>query len=151
MQRTDFGDMACSIARTMAVVGESWSLLIVRDVWVGITRFDDLQADLGVSRKVLAERLRLLVDEAVLERRLYNERPPRHEYVLTEKGAELTDILITITAWGDRWTATGAGPPVLLRHRACGHVTHAEVHCAVCGKPMHGADVDVQPGPGAVP
>lgn len=149
MQRTAFGEMACSIARTLDVVGEPWSPLILRDVWVGIRRFDQIQRDLGVSTKVLAERLRSLVGSGVLEQRAYSERPPRHEYVLTEKGAELCRVLMAITAWGDRWTAGEAGPPVLLRHRACGELTRAEVRCACCGDLLEADDVAVEPGPGA--
>ncbi len=148
MQRTDFGEMACSIARTLHVVGEPWSPLIVRDVFVGITRFDDLQRDLGISRKVLSERLAWLVEHGVLERRPYSERPPRHEYVLTGKGRELMQVLFAMTAWGDRWTAGDAGPPVLLRHRACGELTHARIVCARCGEELRAEDVEVQPGPG---
>ena len=151
MQRTSFAEMACSIARTLDIAGEPWSPLIIRDVWVGINRFDDLQRDLGISRKVLAERLRWLVGHGVLERRAYSEHPPRHEYLLTEKGAELVTVLMTITAWGDRWTAGDAGPPVLLRHHGCGELTHAEVRCARCGEPLRAKDVDVEPGPGALP
>ena len=149
MQRTRFGDMTCSIARTLDIAGEPWSPLILRDVWVGIARFDELQRDLGISRKVLAERLRWLVEQGVLERRRYNERPPRDEYVLTQKGRELCDVLMAITAWGDRWTAGDAGPPVLLRHRTCGKLTHAEIRCAQCNEPLRSADVDVEPGPGS--
>ncbi len=148
MQRTDFGEMACSIARTLHVAGEPWSPLIVRDVFVGITRFDDIRNDLGISRKVLAERLQWLVEQDVLERRPYSERPPRHEYLLTDKGRELMQVLFAITAWGDRWTAGEAGPPVHLRHHACGELTHAEVRCAVCGEPLRAEDVSVEPGPG---
>ncbi|MCW3048216.1 MAG: transcriptional regulator [Solirubrobacterales bacterium] len=148
MQRTQFGDMTCSIARTLDVVGEPWSPLILRDVWVGINRFDQMQRDLGVSSKVLAERLRWMVANGVLEKRAYSERPARHEYLLTEKGHELCAVLMAITAWGDRWTAGEAGPPVLLRHRSCGQLTRAEVRCACCGEPLHGADVAVEPGPG---
>jgi DNA-binding HxlR family transcriptional regulator len=140
--------MACSIARTLDVVGEPWSPLILRDVWVGITRFDQLQRDLGVSSKVLAERLKWLVANDVLEQRAYSQRPPRHEYVLTAKGSELCSVLMAITAWGDRWTAGDAGPPVLLRHRGCGQLTHAELRCACCGETLDAADVDVAPGPG---
>jgi DNA-binding HxlR family transcriptional regulator len=151
MQRTRFGDMACSIARTLEIAGEPWSPLILRDVWVGITRFEQIQSDLGISSKVLAERLKWLVDQGVLERRAYSERPPRHEYGLTEKGSELCDVLLAITAWGDRWTAGEGGPPVLLRHRGCGSLTHAELRCASCGELLHAKDVDVEPGPGAAP
>ena len=148
MQRTRFGDMTCSIARTLHIAGEPWSPLILRDVWVGIARFDELQRDLGISRKVLAERLRWLVAQGVLERRRYNERPPRDEYVLTQKGHELCDVLMAITAWGDRWTAGDAGPPALLRHRTCGKLTHAEIRCAECGELLRSADVDVEAGAG---
>ena len=148
MQRTDFGAMTCSIARTLHVVGEPWSPLIVRNVFVGVTRFDDLQRDLGISRKVLSERLAWLVEHGVLERRPYSERPARHEYVLTDKGRELMQVLFTMTAWGDRWTAGDAGPPVLLRHRACGELTHARIVCANCGEELRPEDVEVQPGPG---
>jgi len=151
MQRTRFGDMACSIARTLAVAGEPWSPLILRNVWVGIARFDEIQRDLGISSKVLAERLKWLVEQGVLERRMYSERPPRHEYALTGKGYELCEVLMAITAWGDRWTAGDAGPPALLRHRGCGELTHAELRCARCGEPLHANEVDIEPGPGAEP
>ena len=151
MQRTDFSEMTCSIARSLAVAGEPWSPLVLRDVWVGINRFDDLQRDLGVSRKVLAERLRHLVQAGMLERRPYSERPVRHEYVLTHKGFEFVDVLMAMAAWGDRWTAGDAGPPVLRRHRACGQITQVEMRCSVCGESLHSADVEVEPGPGAPP
>jgi hypothetical protein len=105
--------------------------------------------DLGISRKVLAERLKWLMAQGVLEQRLYSERPLRHEYLLTEKGWELADVLLAIAAWGDRWTAGDAGPPVLRRHRACGELTHAELRCAHCGEQLHARDVEVEPGPGA--
>ena len=149
MQRTRFGEMACSIARTFDIAGEPWSPLILRDVFVGITRFDDIQRDLAISRKVLAERLKCLVEQRVLERHAYSEHPPRHDYGLTQKGFELCGVLLAIAAWGDRWTAGDAGPPVLYRHRACGELTRAELRCAQCGELLHAEDVDVEPGPGA--
>ena len=148
MQRTDFAQMTCSIARSLAVAGEPWSPLVLRDVWVGINRFDDLQRDLGVSRKVLTERLKHLVEAGMLERHAYSTRPARYEYVLTRKGLEFVDVLMAMAAWGDRWTAGEAGPPVLRRHRACGHIAQVELRCSVCGEALHAADVDVEPGPG---
>ena len=151
MQRTRFGDMACSIARTLDVAGEPWSPLILRDVFVGIHRFDDIQRDLGISRKVLAERLKWLVAQGVLERRAYSERPPRYRVRADAKGWELCDVLLAMTAWGDRWTAGDAGPPAIVRHTACGHATHVEPHCAHCGEPMHATDVQIEPGPGSMP
>jgi DNA-binding HxlR family transcriptional regulator len=105
--------------------------------------------DLGISRKVLAERLKWLMAQGVLEQRVYSERPLHHEYLLTEKGWELADVLLAIAAWGDRWTAGDAGPPVLRRHRAYGELTHAELRCAHCGEQLHARDVEVEPGPGA--
>lgn len=150
MQRTTFGDLApCSIARTLDVIGEPWSPLILRDVFVGINRFDQIQADLGISRKVLSERLKRLVDDGVLDRQRYHDRPPRDEYVLTDKGRELVDLLMVMVAWGDRWADAGDGPPVLYRHHACGEISHVELCCSQCGTTMRASDVDVLPGPGA--
>lgn len=148
MQRTDFASMPCSIARSLALAGEPWSPLVIRDVFIGISRFDDLQKDLGISRKVLADRLKHLVDAGLLERRPYSERPPRHEYALTEMGSEFMDVLMAMVAWGDRWTAGDAGPPILYRHKGCGQITHVEPHCAACGETLRSGDVDVETGPG---
>jgi DNA-binding HxlR family transcriptional regulator len=122
--------------------------LILRDVWVGMNRFEQLQADLGISRKVLTERLNHLVGHGVLERRPYDNRP-RYEYVLTRKGTELVDLLMVMAGWGDRWQAGEAGPPVLYRHHACGEISSVELCCANCGKPMRAGDVDVLAGPGS--
>ena len=110
MQRTPFGEMACSIARTADVIGEPWSPLIVRNIYIGMTRFDQLQQSLGISRKVLAERLRWLTGNGVLERREYSAKPPRYEYVLTVKGLELFEVLMVMVRWGDKWLAGEAGP-----------------------------------------
>lgn len=140
--------MACSIARTLDIIGEPWSPMILRDVWAGVSRFDQIQADLGLSRKVLAERLNHLVERGVLERRPYDARP-RFEYHLTEKGVELVDMLMVMARWGDRWLAGEAGPPVLYRHRACGQIAAVELRCDHCGEPVHAGDVDLLPGPGA--
>ncbi|HEY2442143.1 MAG TPA: helix-turn-helix domain-containing protein [Streptosporangiaceae bacterium] len=151
MQRTQFAGLACSIARTLDVIGEPWSPLILRDVFVGMTRFDQIQQDLGISRKVLAQRLKWLVESGILERREYSARPPRHEYVLTAKGLELCDLLLVMVRWGDRWTAGAAGPPVLYRHHACGQIGEPELSCTRCHQPMRASDVDVLPGPGQSP
>ncbi|HEX6444714.1 MAG TPA: helix-turn-helix domain-containing protein [Streptosporangiales bacterium] len=148
MQRTDFGAMTCSIARTLGIIGEPWSPLILRDVWVGFTRFEEIQADLGISRKVLTERLNHLVEHGVLERRPYDRRP-RYAYALTEKGTELLDLLMVMVAWGDKWLADKAGPPVLYRHHACNQISQVDLHCTHCGEPMHADNVELLPGPGA--
>lgn len=148
MQRTNFGDMACSIARTLAVMGEPWTPLVIRDVFVGMNRFEQIQRDLGISRKVLTERLNHLVEHEILQRRPYDNRP-RYEYHLTERGTELFEVLMAMVRWGDKWLAGKAGPPVLYRHRACGEISHVDPRCGHCGEPMHATDIDVLPGPGA--
>lgn len=148
MQRTNFGDMTCSIARTLDVMGEPWTPLVIRDVFVGMNRFEQIQKDLGISRKVLTERLNHLVEHGVLERRPYDNRP-RYEYHLTDRGTELFDVLMAMVGWGDHWLAGEAGPPVLYRHHACGEIARVVPCCAHCGEPMHAKDIDVVPGPGA--
>jgi len=148
MQRTNFSEMACSIARTLDVIGEPWSPLVLRDVWVGLNRFEQIQADLGISRKVLTERLNHLVECGVLERRPYDRRP-RYEYVLTERGVELVDLLMVMAGWGDKWLAGEAGPPVLYRHHACGEISGAGLRCTHCGAAMHAHDIDLLAGPGS--
>ncbi len=149
MQRTKFAGMPCSIARTLDVFGEPWTPLILRDVWVGITRFEQIRADLRISTKVLTQRLGWLVENGVLERRRYSERPPRYEYALTQKGTELCDVLLVMRRWGDRWLAGDDGPPVLHRHRTCGQLSQAELHCSECGAELLTTDIEVLPGPGA--
>jgi DNA-binding HxlR family transcriptional regulator len=149
--RTPFHDVACSLARSFAVLGDAWAALILRDVSVGITRFDALQRDLGLSRKVLTERLGALVEGGVLERRPYQDNPPRHDYVLTAKGEDLVVALLALLAWGDRWEGGGDGPPVVLAHEPCGHDTVPQVTCSECGLPLQLAAVRPRAGPGARP
>lgn len=148
MQRTQFSDMPCSIARTLDLIGEPWSPLILRDVMVGIRRFDQIQADLGISRKVLTERLKWLVECGVFARHEYEHRPPRYEYGLTDKGRELCDVLMVMVRFGDRWTAGEAGPPILYRHTTCQQIAGVDLHCSQCHAPMHVDTVEVLPGPG---
>lgn len=148
MKKTSFAEFSCSIARTLDVVGERWTMLIMRDVFLGVTRFEDLQRDLGIARNVLAERLDTLVEAGVLERHAYRDRPLRHEYVLTEKGRDLQSPLLAIMAWGDRWQSGEQGPPLELRHDACGEVTRPEVVCSCCGEPLSAGSVTAEAGPG---
>jgi DNA-binding HxlR family transcriptional regulator len=149
MQRTDLAEFPCSIARALAVAGEWWTPLIVRDVYLGLRRFDQIQSNLEISRKVLSDRLEHLVADGILERRPYSERPPRDEYVLTEKGRDLVPVLLALMAWGDRWTAGDAGPPAQVRHLACGNVTEPVVACSECGEPLTAEGIRAEPGPGA--
>ncbi len=142
-----YDHQVCSIARTLDVVGERWSLLIVRDaLFAGVTRFGDFQHNLGVATNVLASRLDSFVAAGIMERRRYSERPPQDEYVLTEKGRDLGPALMALTAWGDRW-ASPDGPPILYGHATCGGALHQELVCATCGT-VDASEVVVRPGPG---
>jgi DNA-binding HxlR family transcriptional regulator len=149
VQRVSFEDMNCSVAQCLEVVGEWWSLLIVRDAFLGVRRFDDFQARLGISRNILNQRLKRLVDSGVLERVPYQDNPPRSEYRLTEKGRDLWHVLTAMRQWGDRWVAP-AGPPLKMRHSTCGRVVNAVAVCSHCGEPLGPRSVTAEPGPGAV-
>jgi DNA-binding HxlR family transcriptional regulator len=149
MQRTDFQAMPCSIARTLAVVGEAWTPLVLRDIVFGLTKFDELQRDLGVATNILTDRLNTLVGHGLLTREPYQRRPLRHRYELTEKGADLLPVLLALMRWGDRWAADPAGPPVTIVHHGCDAVTEPTMTCSECGEPLRAAEVGARGGPGA--
>jgi len=148
MHRTSFEDMTCSVAQCLEVVGEWWSLLIVRDAFLGVTRFDDFQARLGISRNILNQRLSRMIDNGVLERVPYQDHPPRSEYRLTAKGRDLWPVVTAMRQWGDRWEAPG-GPSLKLRHNACGRVVKAVLVCSHCGESLDARAVTAFAGPGA--
>ena len=148
MLRNDYENQTCSAAAALEVVGERWSLLIVRDVMLGLRRFDQMQADLGVARNVLQTRLSRLVDAGVLEKHLYQERPERYDYWLTDKGLDLWPVIVALLQWGDTHAAPN-GPPVLMRHKRCGGLLDSHRICAECGERLGPRDVYVEPGPGA--
>ena len=131
----------CSLARALAVVGDRWTLLVLREAFLRTRRFDDFQARLGIARKVLAERLALLVAEGVLERTAYQDRPPRHEYRLTEKGLGLYPAILALVHWGDAHYAGDSGPPMLHRHKSCGHDFRSVLTCSECGEAVGARDV----------
>ena len=149
MLGSQYDNQVCSIAGALEVIGERWSLLIVRDVFLGLRRFDEIQADLGIARNVLNTRLTKLVEQGVLERRRYTERPPRHEYRLTDKGLDLWPTMVALMQWGDRHTVPPAGPPVVLEHRGCGGAVDEHRVCEQCGARLSASDVRALPGPGA--
>jgi DNA-binding HxlR family transcriptional regulator len=151
MLGNDYENQTCSIAGALEVVGERWSLLIVRNIFLGLRRFDEIQQNLGIARNVLQKRLTRLIDGGVVEKRLYQERPPRHEYRLTDKGVDLWPTIVALMQWGDRHAAPAAGPPVLLEHRGCGGGVDQHRVCETCGTPLAAADVRGVPGPGATP
>jgi DNA-binding HxlR family transcriptional regulator len=146
--KRDYEGQNCSIARTLELIGERWTMLILRDVFLGVRRFEDFQAELGVARNVLSSRLARLVDEGILEKRLYQERPERYEYRLTEKGIDLWPVLISLVKWGDQHAAA-SGPPRIIEHRGCGGQVNDHLSCDRCGQPLGARDVITRPGPGA--
>jgi DNA-binding HxlR family transcriptional regulator len=143
-----YDDQNCSAARALEVIGERWSLLIIRDaIFGGTTRFVDFQRSLGLARNILATRLDRFVEEGIMERLLYSERPPHHEYVLTEKGRDLQHVVLALTRWGDRWAAP-AGPPVVFEHAGCGGSLDQRLLCSACAETVSGEQVASRPGPG---
>ena len=148
MLHRTYDNQQCSIARTLEVVGERWTLLVLRDAFLGVRRFDDFQRDLGIARNVLTDRLTRLVEEGILERRRYQERPERFEYRLTEKGRDLWPVLHSLATWGDTHAAPPEGPPRLFRHRGCGGRLTDRRTCARCGAELEVRDVEVVDGPG---
>ena len=149
MLQRDYPDQVCSIARSLEVVGERWTLLILRDALLGVQRFEEFQDSLGIASNVLANRLKLLCDEHVLERVPDAERPGRPKYVLTDKGAELGPALIVLMKWGDRHYPTPAGPPRLTLHVGCGGSIGPDLRCEKCGKHPGPGEIALAPGPGA--
>jgi DNA-binding HxlR family transcriptional regulator len=148
MRRKSFEDMNCSVAQTLEVVGEWWTMLIIRDCLLGVRRFDDFQARLGIARNILTERLEHLVNHGVLQRVQYQERPVRYEYRLTDKGRDLWTVLTAMRQWGDRWEAED-GPPVVMEHKVCQHRAKMVATCSYCGEVLNVRQVRVHPGPGA--
>jgi len=146
LKRT-YDDQVCSIARALEVVGERWSLLILRDAFLGLRRFDDFQRSLGVARNVLADRLDRLVEAGVFERVRYTERPPRFEYRLTERGRDLYPVLFALMRWGDKHAAPN-GPPRVVLHRGCGGTPDDHLVCAKCGESLSVGQLETRAGPG---
>jgi DNA-binding HxlR family transcriptional regulator len=144
----DYPGQICSIAKSLEVIGERWSLLIVRDVMNGNRRFGEMQASLGVARNVLSARLQRLIDENILERRQYQDSPARYEYFLTEKGLDLWPALIALLNWGDRYSSGPEGPPKVIVHKVCGGRVSDRGICESCGQLLHARDARQVPGPG---
>lgn len=146
MPRVDFSEMDCSVAHTLEAVGDRWSLLIIRDAFYGLRRFDEFTTDLGIARNVLTDRLGKLVDQGIFEKVAYQDRPVRHEYVLTAKGRDLLGVVLAMAAWGDRWA--GGDAPVQFDHRDCGATAITpQVTCDDCGQPLVLGHVRAHPAP----
>jgi DNA-binding HxlR family transcriptional regulator len=132
----------------MDLLGDQWTLLVLREAFAGVRRFDRFQAELGIARNTLTERLDRLTGAGLLDRVRYQDRPARYEYPLTEMGRDFFPVVAAIIRWGDQWLADEAGPPRLLRHADCGVHTTAVVNCADCGGEMTADRVVMEPGPG---
>jgi DNA-binding HxlR family transcriptional regulator len=144
-----YESQVCSVARTLETIGDRWTMLIIRDALLGVRRFEVFQRDLGVARNVLSDRLARLVDDGILERRLYHERPERFEYRLTVKGVDRWPVLVSLMKWGDRHAPEQAGPPTLVLHRGCGGEVEARFVCSDCGEPVEARSAEATPGPGS--
>ena len=139
----------CSIARALEVLGDRWTILVMRDAFMRVRRFDDFQRNLGVARNVLTDRLGRLVDEGILARVPYHDRPARYEYRLTDKGLDLWPVMMALLQWGDHHYAAD-GRPRVIRHRDCGGELTRHLTCAKCGAELGPRDVVAEPGPGAL-
>lgn len=148
MRGVSFSDMPCSIARTLDLIGERWTLLILRDAFNGVRRFEDFREGLGIARNILADRLHSLVEYGLLEQRRYQERPDRYEYRLTNRARELFPVLIALAQWGDRYLTGDDGAPTLITHAACGQQVEAVVRCPSCDVQVAARDCRTHQGPG---
>jgi DNA-binding HxlR family transcriptional regulator len=144
----DYKGQNCSIARTLELIGDRWTLLVLREAFTRTRRFEDFQRNLAIARNVLTDRLGRLVDDGILERRRYREHPPRDEYRLTDRGLDLWPVLISLAKWGDRHAADH-GPPRLFLHRGCGGELTERLRCDRCGADLGPRDIEVGLGPGA--
>jgi len=146
---SEINEMKCSVARALSVIGDRWTLLIVRDSFLGLRRFEDFQRDLRMTRHRLAARLRKLVDAGILERVQYHDRPRRFEYRLTEKGLDLYPVVVALLRWGDRWMADSDGPPIELLHRNCGRHVMPVLTCPACNQEVNARTMSARLGPGS--
>ena len=143
----------CTVGRTMAILGERWTFVVLREVFNGVRRFDDISRHSGIPRQVLSSRLALLVEQGILRREPYQDpgERARHEYRLTDKGLDLYPVLVTIAEWGDRYVADPGGSPVEFAHRDCGARVHAVLECEDGHRVARPCDLAPRPGPGARP
>jgi DNA-binding HxlR family transcriptional regulator len=148
MRWNEAADQYCSIARSLGILGDRWTLLIIREAFSGVRRFDDFRKHLDIARNVLTDRLQRLVDAGVLVQQPYQDNPPRSEYRLTEAGRDLQSTLLSLMQWGDRWLAGRAGPPLEVEHTGCGHATRAKLVCGHCGESLDAHNTRLREGPG---
>lgn len=148
MKISDIGNQPCSIARTLSVIGDTWSIMIIRNAFLGIRRFEDFQKNLGITRHVLTDRLNTLIEEQILYKAPYTESQKRFEYRLTPKGLDLYPVLLSLVKWGDQYMDQGLGAPLDFIHQSCGHRFEAVMVCSACKLPLNPKQVTVKMGQG---
>lgn len=147
MRWADIGDDICSVSRSLSVIGDRWSLLIIRSAFLGTRRFSDFQAEIGLTKHRLSDRLNKLVEHDVFKKVQYQNNPPRYEYKLTEKGRDLYPVILTLVGWGDKWMSNDSGKPLEHVHNKCGQPTNAKLVCSHCDETLSPFDMSVRPGP----
>ncbi|EKF73492.1 putative transcriptional regulator [Alcanivorax hongdengensis A-11-3] len=147
MRWQDIDQQPCSLARTLAIVGDRWTLLVLRDCFLGVRRFEQFQERLGVTRHVLSDRLRKLQEGGILDKVAYQERPRREEYRLTARGRDLYPVIVHLAQWGDTYLAGEEGPPLVRIHRQCGEPLAAQLQCGHCGETVAARDIRVEENP----
>ncbi len=148
MRWDELDKQPCSLARAISVVGDRWTLVILPDCFMGIRRFDALEKSLGITRHVLADRLKKLVDDGVLYKTPYQQKPIREEYRLTEKGLELHPVILALVHWGDKHMVDERGAPIVHVHRKCGQVMQPVTVCSCCNEPVTAKDIRIEVGSG---
>jgi len=148
MKLEEIGGQPCSVARALSVIGDGWSLMLIRDAFYGRTRFSEFVAHSGAQKTVVSDRLKRLVADGVFARAEHPEHPGRREYRLTAMGADLAHVLLALSAWGDRWLDKGEGAPIRIVHRACGHDAGPRVVCGHCGGELDAGNLRAEAGPG---
>lgn len=150
MRWEEIDGQVCSIARALAIFGDRWTLLIIRDAFRRVRRFSEFQKSLGITRHRLSDRLNRLVESGVLEKKLYDAKRERYEYRLTEKGLDLYPILMSVVNWGDKWACDDDGSPLVFKHVCCGQPTHPKMVCDVCDKELDAREIQPEAGPGVL-
>ncbi|MGA0603852.1 winged helix-turn-helix transcriptional regulator [Caulobacter sp. KR2-114] len=145
MRWDEVADLQCSVARSLAILGDRWTMMLIREAFLGTRRFDEMQVLSGASPQVVATRLSRLVEAGILRKIAYQQRPTRYEYRLTEMGRELHPVMVALMTWGDKWLDDGQGPPNPLRHATCGAITRPKMICDQCGEPVSVNDLVSEP------
>jgi DNA-binding HxlR family transcriptional regulator len=141
MRSSELVKMTCTVARSVDVIGDPWTMMIIKELFLGQRRFDDIQTYTGISPHLLSVRMKKLEKHGIVQRRAYRQRPERYEYLLTGKGIDLWTILIAFKDWSAKWGEWPTGEPLTIRHKACNHVTPLKVVCSYCNEPLTARDV----------